>query len=123
MVMKDFHAFVVDMTAIPAAPAEVSGVIGLDVLKRQNVTIDFLDQKLVLSSDAYGDHQTPLLKCDSGFAVNASWKGIPVKLALSTGVEVVTLDEERIRQKPIKLRGLKKTSISSDFTVTPVSVF
>jgi hypothetical protein len=123
MVLKDFHAYIVDMSQIPAAPPEISGVIGLDVLQRQNVTIDFVEKKLVLSSRVYGDHQMPLQKCDSGFAVDVSWKGVPVKLALSTGVEVVTLDEDRIRQRPIKLHGLKKTSLSSNFTVTPVSVF
>jgi len=42
---------------------------------------------------------------------------------VSTGVEVVTLDQDRIGQKPIKLHGLKKTTISSNFTVTPVSLF
>jgi hypothetical protein len=123
LVIKDLHGYVVDMTQIPAAPPGVSGVIGLDVLRRQNVTIDFLEKKLVLSSEVYGNYQTPLLKCDSGYAVNASWKGMPVKLVLSTGVEVVTLDEDRIRQKPIKLRGLKKTSLSSNFTIIPVSIF
>ncbi len=123
LVIKNLHAYVVDMVQIPAAPPEMSGVIGLDVLQRQNVTIDFLEKKLVLSSEIYGSHQAPLLKCDSGFAVDASWKGIPVRLALSTGVEVVTLDEERTRQKSIKLHGLKKTSLSSNFTIVPVSVF
>jgi len=123
LVIKDFHAYTVDMALIPAAPREISGVIGLDLLRRQNVTIDFLEKKLVFSSRAHGDYQAPLVQCDSGFAVNASWKGIPVKLALSTGVEVLTLDEERVRQKSIKLHGLKKTSLSSNFTVTPVSLF
>src|SRR5262249_46395123 len=123
LVIKNLHAYVVDMAQIPAAPAGVSGVIGLDVLQRQNVTIDFLEKKVVFSSEVYGNHQAPLLKCDSGYAVNASWKGMPVKLVLSTGVEVVTLDDERIRQKPIKLRGLKKTSLSSNFTIIPVSIF
>ena len=123
LVIKNFHAYTVDMSLIPAAPPEISGVIGLDLLQRQNVTIDFLEKKLVFSSRVYGDHQAPLVKCDSGFAVNAAWKGIPVKLALSTGVEVLTLDEERVRQKSIKLHGLKKASLSSNFTITPVSVF
>ncbi len=123
LVLKDFHAFVVDMSQIPAAPPEMAGVIGLDVLQRGSVTIDFLERKLAFSSRGYGEHQVPLLTCKAGFAVNASWKGQHVKLAISTGVEVVTLDEERIRQKPIKLRGLKNSTISSNFTVTPVSVF
>jgi len=123
LVLKDFHAFIVDMSQIPAAPPETYGVIGLDVLQRQNVTIDFVERKLVLSSEAYGEHQVPLVKCETGYAVNAAWKALPVKLALSTGVEVVTLDQDRIGQKPIKLHGLKKTTISSNFTVTPVSLF
>jgi hypothetical protein len=123
LVIKNLHAYVVDMAQIPAAPPGTSGVIGLDILQRQNVTIDFLEKKLVLSSAIYGNHQAPLLKCDSGFAVSASWKGLPVKLVLSTGVEVVTVDEERIKQKAIKLHGLKKTSLSSNFTIVPVSIF
>jgi hypothetical protein len=123
LVLKDFHALMVDMAQTPAAPPETYGVIGLDVLQRQNVTIDFVERKLVLSSEAYGEHQAPLVKCETGYAVNAAWKELPVKLALSTGVEVVTLDQDRIAQKPIKLHGLKKTTISSNFTVTPVSLF
>jgi len=31
LVLKDFHAFIVDMSQIPAAPPETYGVIGLDV--------------------------------------------------------------------------------------------
>src|SRR5438128_5565282 len=112
LLLKDFHAFIVDMAQIPAAPPETYGVIGLDVLQRQNVTIDFVERKLVLNSEAYGEHQAPLVKCETGYAVNAAWKELPVKLALSTGVEVVTLDQDRIAQKPIKLHGLKKTTIS-----------
>jgi len=47
--IERLHAFIVDMSQIPAAPPETYGVIGLDVLQRQNVTIDFVERKLVLS--------------------------------------------------------------------------
>src|SRR5258705_920768 len=42
---------------------------------------------------------------------------------LSTGVDVVTLDQDRLREKPVTLRGIKAGIIGSNFTATPVSVF
>jgi hypothetical protein len=123
MVIKDFHSYLLDLSQIPGVPQGIAGVIGLDVLQRQNVTIDFVEKRILLASHVGGEHQAPLQKCEVGFAVDASWKGLPVKLALSTGVEVVTLDQDRVRAKPIKLNGLKQSTLSSNFTVTPVSVF
>jgi len=45
------------------------------------------------------------VKCETGYAVNAAWKALPFKLALSTGVEVVTLDQDRIGKSPSSCTG------------------
>jgi Aspartyl protease len=120
--MKDFHALVADLSEMDMPP-NTAGVIGLDILRLRNLTIDFAQQKLVFSSTISGRHQAPLEKCLVGLAVKASWKGSPVKLAISTGVEVITLDQNRIEQGSYKLPKLTRGTVNSDFTVTPVAFF
>ncbi|HXA00307.1 MAG TPA: hypothetical protein VN025_21285 [Candidatus Dormibacteraeota bacterium] len=123
MIIPDFRAFLVDLSQIPAVPQGIAGVIGLDVLERQSVMVDFAERRLVFGPTAGGEHKVPLLKCEVGYAVDAQWKGTPVKLALSTGVEVVTLDQDRMKTKPVKLNSLKQGALSTNYTVTPVSYF
>jgi hypothetical protein len=123
MTIPNFRGYLMDLSQIPAIPQGTAGVIGLDLLKKQSVMVDFVERRLVFGSRSQGEHHAALVKCEVGYAVDAQWKGTPVKLALSTGVEVVTLDQERILAKPIKLNGLKQGTLSTDFTVTPVSYF
>jgi len=123
MVIPDFRAFLVDLSQIPAVPQGIAGVIGLDVLQRQSVMVDFAERRLVFGSAPSGEHKVPLLKCEVGYAVDAQWKGTPVKLALSTGVEVMTLDQDRMKAKPIKMPSLKQGAMNTSLTVTPVSFF
>lgn len=123
IVMKDFHALLADLSDMPAMPPNVAGVIGLDILQLNNITIDFAEQKLSLTSRVEGKHQASLETCLVGLAVNAKWKGAPIKLAISTGVDVVTLDQDRIKQGSYKPPKLKRGTMSTNFTVTPVAVF
>ena len=123
MVIPDFHAYLMDLSQIPAIPQGTAGVIGLDLLKKQRVMVDFVERRLVFGARTEGEHHATLVKCEVGYAVDAQWKGTPVRLALSTGVEVVTLDQERMRAKPIKLNGLKQGTLSTNLTLTPVSYF
>jgi len=123
MIIPNFRAYLMDLSQVPAIPQGTAGVIGLDLLKKQSVMVDFVERRLVFGFQSDGEHHVPLVKCEVGYAVDAQWKGTPVKLALSTGVEVVTLDQERMRAKPIKLNTLKQGTLSTNFTVTPVSYF
>jgi Aspartyl protease len=123
IVMKDFHTLVADFSDMPTIPRDIAGIVGLDILQLHNITIDFAEQKLSLSSRVNGRHQAPLETCLVGMAVSATWNGVPVKLAISTGVDVVTLDQDRIKQGSYKPPKLKRRTVSSNFTVTPVAVF
>ena len=127
VVVRDFHAYLMDFSELPGAPIGVMGVIGMDFLERQNLTVDFGQMKILLlpatEAAAASDHSAPLFKCSIGYAVGAGWRGTPVKLLLSTGVEAVTLDQDRMREKPVNLRRVKSELIGSSFTATPVSVF
>ena len=126
-VAHDFHVYVMDISEMPGVPSGVAGVIGMDFLERQNVTMDFGEMKIKflpqMEKNVAGEHSAPLAKRSVGYAVDAEWRGQPVKLILSTGVEVVTLDQDRLRDKPVTLRGIKAGIIGSNFTATPVSVF
>ncbi len=108
-----------DLSQIPAVPQGIAGVIGLDVLQRQSVMVDFAERRLVFGVTLSGEHKVPLLKCGVGYAVEAQWKGTPVKLALSTGVEVVTLDQDRMKTKPFKLNTLKQGALSTNLRLRP----
>ena len=123
MIIPNFRGYLMDLSTIPAMPQGTAAVIGLDLLQKQSVMVDFVERRLVFGSRSEGDHHAPLLKCEVGYAVDVQWKGTPVKLALSTGVEVVTLDQERMRSKPIKLNTLKQGTLNTTYTVTPVSYF
>jgi hypothetical protein len=123
MIIPNFRAYLMDLSQIPAIPQGTAGIIGLDLLKRQSVMVDFAERRLVFGAQSEGEHHAPLVKCEVGYAVDAQWKGTPMKLALSTGVEVVTLDQERIHTKPIKLNALKPGTLNTNMTVTPVSYF
>jgi len=126
-VARDFRVYTMDISEMPGVPTGVVGVIGMDFLDRQNVTVDFGEMKIrflpQMEKVVAGEHSTPLAKRSVGYAVDAEWRGQPVKLILSTGVEVVTLDQDRLREKPVTLRGIKAGIIGSSFTATPVSVF
>ena len=126
-VARDFHVYMMDISEMPGVPTGVVGVIGMDFLERQNVTMDFGEMKITflpqIEKNGAGEHSAPLAKRSVGYAVDAEWRGQPVKLVLSTGVEVVTLDQDRLREKPVTLRGIKAGIIGSNFTATPVSVF
>lgn len=126
-VARDFHVYTMDTSEMPGVPTGVVGVIGMDFLERQNVSVDFGEMKIRFlprtEKNAAGEHSAPLAKRGVGYAVDAEWRGQLVKLILSTGVEVVTLDQDRLREKPVTLRGIKAGIIGSNFTATPVSVF
>ena len=121
--VTDFHVYLTDLAEMPVAPAGVAGIIGADFLSRGNVTFDFASQKIVFSEHVSGEHQAPLEKCAVGYAVQAFWKNQQVKLALSNGVALLTLDRERMNEKPLKLRGLKPGTLETNFSVTPVALF
>jgi len=126
-VARDFPVYMMDISEMLGVPSGVVGVIGMDFLERQNVTMDFGEMKIKLlpqmEKTVAGEHSAPLAKRSVGYAVDAEWRGQPVKLILSTGVGVVTLDQDRLREKPVTLRGIKAGIIGSNFTATPVSVF
>jgi len=126
-VARDFHVYTMDISEMPGVPTGVVGVIGMDFLERQNVTMDFGEMKIKflpqMEKNAAGEHSAPFAKRGVGYVVDAEWRGQPVKLVLSTGVEVVTLDQDRLRERTVTLRGIKAGIIGSNFTATPVSVF
>jgi len=126
-VARDFPVYMMDISEMPGVPGGVVGVIGMDFLEQQNVTMDFGEMKIrflpQMEKTVAGEHSAPLAKRSVGYAVDAEWRGQPVKLILSTGVGVVTLDQDRLREKPVTLRGVKAGIIGSNFTATPVSVF
>jgi hypothetical protein len=127
IVVRDFRAYLMDFSEMPGAPSGVMGVIGMDFLEQQNLTVDFGQMKILLgpTTERTGakEHSARLFKCSIGYAVDSEWRGTPVKLLLSTGVEAVTLDQDRMREKPVKFERVKSGLIGSNFTATPVSVF
>ncbi len=126
-VARDFPVYMMDISEMLGVPSGVVGVIGMDFLEQQNVTMDFGEMKIrflpQMETNGAGEHSAPLAKRSVGYAVDAEWRGQPVKLILATGVEVVTLDQDRLREKTVALRGIKTGIIGSNFTATPVSVF
>lgn len=111
--MPEVRAIAADLSQMPAVPGGVAGIVGLDVLQRQDLAIDYLEKKIFLSPRTGGEHQAPIAQNDAGLAIDANWKGEPLKLVLSTGVEAVALDQERVGQSSIKLNTLTKGSLGA----------
>src|SRR5215468_6590622 len=48
--MLEIRVISTDLSQMPAVPRGVAGIVGLDLLGRQNVTIDYLEKKIFLSA-------------------------------------------------------------------------
>src|SRR5215470_7421 len=120
--MPEIRVIATDLRLMPAVPPGVAGIIGLDILQQQNVTIDYLEKKLFLSARTGGEHEAPVVMNEAGLTVESSWKGNPMKLVLSTGVEAVALDQDRVSQRSIKLQDFKNGSFHED-KGTSTSIF
>lgn len=112
--MPEIRVISTDLSQMPAVPRGVAGIVGLDLLQQQNVTIDYLERKIFLFAKTGGDHEAPIVMNDAGLTVDSNWKGNPLKLVLSTGVEAMALDQDRVSQKSIKLPDLKNGSFGDD---------
>src|SRR5262249_18655900 len=120
--MAEIRVISTDLSQMPAVPPGVAGIVGLDLLQQQNVTIDYFEKKIFLSARTDGEHQTPFTLNDTGLRVDSTWKGNPLKLILSTGVEAVALDQDRVSQRAIKLPDLRSGSFHDD-RGTSTSIF
>lgn len=110
VVMPEIRALSTDLSQMPAVPRGVAGIVGLDLLERQNVTIDYLEKKILLSASMSGEHQAEMIANNAGLTVASNWRGNPLTLVLSTGVEAVALDQDRANQRSMKLPDLKNGS-------------
>src|SRR5262249_16412899 len=108
--MPEIRVISTDLSQMPAVPRGVAGIIGLDILQQQNVTIDYLEKKIFLSARTSGEHEAPIIANEVGLTVESNWKGSPLKLVLSTGVEAVALDQDRVSQRAIKLHDFENGS-------------
>src|SRR5215813_1579376 len=120
--MPEIRVISTDLNQMPAVPRGVAGIVGLDLLGRQNVTIDYLEKKIFLSARTSGEHGVPLATNGAGLTVDSNWRGSALKLVLSTGVEAVALDQDRVSQRSIKLPDLKNGSFL-DNGGTSTSIF
>jgi len=120
--MPEIRVISTDLSQMPAVPRGVAGIIGLDILQQQNVTIDYLEKKIFLSARTSGEHEAPIIANEVGLTVESNWKGSPLKLVLSTGVEAVALDQDRVSQRAIKLPDLQNGSFGDDKR-TSTSIF
>src|SRR5215470_16337793 len=120
--MPEIRAISTDLSQMPAVPRGVAGIVGLDLLQQQSVTIDYLEKKIFLSARTSGEHEAPLMANVAGLTVESNWKGSSLKLVLSTGVEAVALDQDRVSQRSIKLPELKNGSFQED-KGTSTSIF
>lgn len=121
--VPNFHVYIADLSEIPVAPAGTAGILGADFLSRQNVTFNFASRKITFSAKVSGRHSVPFERVAVGYAVETNWRNHPLKLVLSNGVEVVTLDGDRMKGESPQLRGLKPGTLETSFSVTPVTLF
>jgi predicted aspartyl protease len=85
-------------------------IIGLDMLKLSNFTIEFETKKIIFHSTgptAYVPHGDPLSDC---LILELQVQGHPVRLVIDSGLPGILLYDERIRQRVPSLRTAGKVT-------------
>jgi predicted aspartyl protease len=85
-------------------------IIGLDLLKLTNFTIDFETKKIIFHSTgptSYVPHGDPLSDC---LILELQIQGHPVRLVIDSGLPGILLYDERLRQRVPSLRTLGKVT-------------
>src|SRR5579864_7326670 len=97
---------ITDLDYFKTLAKHVDAVIGLDLLRQKNFSIDFATKKVRFGEIEAGQHSTPMLLDDICIKVNAEVDGKPLHLILDSGTPGPLIYEERLSNRAVDYRIL-----------------
>jgi hypothetical protein len=82
----------------------VDAVVGLDLLRQKNFSIDFANQKVRFGQVEAGRHSIPMLSDDISLKVEAEANGRLIHLILDSGAPGPLMFEERLEKRAVDYR-------------------
>jgi hypothetical protein len=95
---------VADLDYFKSLGCHVDAVVGLDLLRQRNFSIDFADKKVRFGQVEIGRHSTPMLSDDISLRVDAEADGRLLHLILDTGAPGPMMYEERLESRAVDYR-------------------
>jgi predicted aspartyl protease len=84
--------------------SHVDAVMGLDLLRQKNFSIDFADKKVRFGQVEAGRHSTPMVSDDISLKVEAEVDGTRIHLILDSGAPGPLMYEERLENRAVDYR-------------------
>jgi predicted aspartyl protease len=84
--------------------SHVDAVMGLDLLRQKNFSIDFADKKVRFGQVETGRHSTPMVSDDISLKVEAEVDGTRIHLILDSGAPGPLMYEERLENRAVDYR-------------------
>jgi predicted aspartyl protease len=84
--------------------SHVDAVMGLDLLRQKNFSIDFADKKVRFGQVERGRHATPMVSDDVSLKVEAEVDGTRIHLILDSGAPGPLMYEERLENRAVDYR-------------------
>jgi predicted aspartyl protease len=97
---------ITDLDYFKTLAKHVDAVIGLDLLRQKNFSIDFAAKKVRFGEIEVGQHSTPMWSDDICIKVNAEVDGKPLHLILDSGTPGPLIYEERLSNRAVDYRVL-----------------
>jgi len=95
---------VTDLDYFKSVGSHVDAVIGLDLLRQKNFSIDFADKRVRFGRIETGRHSTPMLSDDISLRVDAEADGRLLHLILDSGAPGPMMYEERLENRAVDYR-------------------
>jgi hypothetical protein len=93
---------VTDLDYFKSLGSHVDAVIGLDLLRQKNFSIDFADKKVRFGQMETGRHSTPMVSDDISLKVEAEANGRLLHLILDSGAPGPMMYEERLENRAVE---------------------
>jgi len=92
---------VTDLDYFTSIASDVDAVVGLDLLRRENFSIDFAEKKVRFGQMEAGRHSIPMLSDDMALKVEAEANGRLIHLIVDSGAPGPLMYEERLQNRAV----------------------
>jgi hypothetical protein len=101
---KQVPALVTNLDYFQSLASHVDAVMGLDLLRQKNFSIDFADKKVRFGQVETGRHATPMVSDDVSLKVEAEVDRTRIHLILDSGAPGPLMYEERLEKRAVDYR-------------------
>ena len=122
MTLNEIGVLVTDLASFPGAPPGTDVIVGLDVLTRNDLTVDFKNGLLIFATDRTLPNEAAITWTEGLAILNMTARDETLRMVLSTGVHFITLDKKRAEHWVASNKKLRSTTLSTEDIVIPVRV-